>query len=386
MIKQSSDQPSDQPSDRPSDQHALPFFGESLCQATYKTGKKKGQQCTNKAYYYDIPAEQIRCGMHSEDRTREDLMKNPRAKEIAIEKCEELKELAEDAAMLNRKYGNRGVIICDKLLMMKSPTCQPGFTMIFPNFRHADRLDGIGCATLSPKSIGPIQHWMRELPPARNLENFHQFSKVYPWEADEFTLDKNGNIISVPLTSAFNKVRIQAYQDPEPQRHKHKYSPLLQLFRENHPEISNELPADPKGGLPDPEAKTPMMKEIAKISSGLYKPLYTLYTFDGRPRRFTYMESRYVYCHLYELAVRNLPEFKKLVSMLDRGYNLQIVGYDGLAVDRSGKTLAELYLDESQPFGHELVLYTMLRNSDAYNYPWNIFRRQHLELYEGMTI
>lgn len=50
------------------------------------------------------------------------------------------------------------------------------------------------------------------------------------------------------------------------------------------------------------------------------------------------------------------------------GYNLQIVGYDGRSM--AGTTPLQAYLDASAPFGHELVLWTMLTVENKDNYPW----------------
>jgi len=42
------------------------------------------------------------------------------------------------------------------------------------------------------------------------------------------------------------------------------------------------------------------------------------------------------------------------------------------------------YLDKSKPFGHELVLYTMLVVSDSKDYPWNIYYKNNKKLYENV--
>ena len=39
------------------------FYGESLCQNTYSSGKKKGKRCTNYAYYEKDS--KYLCGVHS---------------------------------------------------------------------------------------------------------------------------------------------------------------------------------------------------------------------------------------------------------------------------------------------------------------------------------
>ena len=41
------------------------------------------------------------------------------------------------------------------------------------------------------------------------------------------------------------------------------------------------------------------------------------------------------------------------------------------------ETLWNNYLDISRPFGHELVLYTLLVLENADDYPWNIYYKKH---------
>lgn len=88
---------------------------------------------------------------------------------------------------------------------------------------------------------------------------------------------------------------------------------------------------------------------------------------DGSRRHLSNFESRQVYCHFYEHIAKSLPEFKDLVTKLDDGYNLQIVGYDGYDVTRP---LEDHYVDTGRPFGHEIVLYTLLTCPDPTDYPW----------------
>jgi len=65
-----------------------------------------------------------------------------------------------------------------------------------------------------------------------------------------------------------------------------------------------------------------------------------------------------------------------------RGYALQIVGYDAYTPRATDPdTLYEHYLDETRPFGHEMVILTMLCVDDTEQRPWNRFRREHAEIY-----
>ena len=76
-------------------------------------------------------------------------------------------------------------------------------------------------------------------------------------------------------------------------------------------------------------------------------------------------------------------EFKKLKKALRNGFNLNIVGYDGYHVDKS---LWECYNDVSRPFGHELVLYTLLTIENPEDYPWNRFYRENEEIYRDRNL
>lgn len=50
------------------------------------------------------------------------------------------------------------------------------------------------------------------------------------------------------------------------------------------------------------------------------------------------------------------------------------------------KTLNEHYVDPTRPFGHGLVLCTLLTVEDPADYPWNVYWPEHLELHTGMII
>jgi hypothetical protein len=91
---------------------------------------------------------------------------------------------------------------------------------------------------------------------------------------------------------------------------------------------------------------------------------------DGTVRRFTYVESRQFYCHFYERVALASADFVRLKAMLDNGENLAICGYDAYEPTES---LDTHYRDPKQPFGHELVLFTMLTVNDPTKYPWRKF-------------
>ena len=237
--------------------------------------------------------------------------------------------MIESYAKKNKQEGRRGSVIVSKMKMMKKVEHREGYLAVFPNFKHGGRTDGIGLPNLSPKAIGPIIHPQPGLPPAGNLENFWQFLKCFPSE-----VDINGN----PLQKFF-ETQLKGYLDETPHRHKEEATgniPLYILWR-----------------LPD------------IIVNGVVTPQY---------KRLSYFEARQIYCTYYERFVTKMPEFIDLVSRLDNGYNLNLIGYDGYeVVVPEGIThkdyLEQCYKDISRPFGHELVLYTLLTEGEE-GYPW----------------
>ena len=130
----------------------------------------------------------------------------------------------------------------------------------------------------------------------------------------------------------------------------------------------------------------PAMKKIIDKNklNNINIPLFSVYyDKNDEEHRYNYIECRYFYCHYYELLVSKTNDFLDLKQMIANGYNLQIIGYDGFMIDNS-KDLMDYYLDKSRPFGHELVLYTMLVIDNKKDYPWNKYYVQHKDIYEGV--
>ena len=221
---------------------------------------------------------------------------------------------------------------------MKKPGLVNGYLNVFPNYKHQNREDGYGCANLSPKSMGPINHKMPNLPSAKNLENYHQFAKFW-----DFEFDSSGKI-----KDKYFKKRKEAYLDETP--HRHKYD----------------------------------REFLAKINGGNVNiPKCSIY-YDKKekPHEYSYLECRFFYCKFYqEFAVKS-DEYKYLKKKLDNGYNLNIIGYDGYPPDIT--SLMKMYKDISKPFGHEMVLYTLLVEEDQDKYPWNIFYKENKKIYQGV--
>lgn len=310
------------------------YYGETYCMAKYKSGKKKGQQCSNKAYYERDNS--CFCGVHCRG-NRTKLPINPRAKENKLEAQQLRDKLMLEKMNKNNKVGKRGDVIVTKLRMMKPVDYKDGYRPIFPNFKHKNRKDGYGCPALSPKSLGPVKHIMPNLPPAFNLENFHQFAKVWSFE-----LDSKGN-----QKPEYVEARRKAYLDQIP--HRHKYD----------------------------------RKELAKIGPNVNIPAFSLYyKADGTVCCYSYFGCRYFYCKVYEDLASKTFEFKQLREWLKNGMNLQIVGYDGYNITKS---VLEHYYDTSRPFGHELVLYTMLVIDNSDDYPWNVVYHNNEDTYKGVA-
>lgn len=302
------------------------WWGENTC-----------EKCSNKAYY--AVGDHWYCGVHSRNLKRTELRKNPNAAERTAAILKQREEIVEAAMFRNRQLPRGcGALTVAKLRMMREPPHVDGVRNVFPNNKHQERKDGFGCASLSPMRLGPVKHGQPSVPDALTIENYHQFNKVFEREV---TRDKE-DLATAIVKSSFFTARDAAYRDPVPHRHK----------------FPNE-----KG-----------------VGGNKNVPLFSLHVApDGTPRRYTYLESRFFYCHQYELLAKQQKDFHDLSAMLKYGYNLQIVGYDGYPVT---KPIMEHYLDTERPFGHEMVLYCLLSIPKPADYPWNIFHAQHRALYE----
>jgi hypothetical protein len=304
------------------------YFGEEKCQGKYKSGPKKGKSCENAAYYKQKDV--LLCGVHSRKDLRMELKKNPNAAKIKEELLKSRQKLVELEAKKNKKSGYQGHVVCSKMRMMKDPEHLDGYLKIFPNFKHDNRKDGFGCARLSPKSLGPVKHGQPNLPDALNIENFHQGSKCFESEIEQGKPSKT-----------FYTTQLEMFNDPVPHRHK-----------EAAPGVGN--------------------RNICKF--------WVWITQDGEEKHLSYVDSRQFYCNFYERLVVKEAQYKKLIEMLENGTNLQIIGYDAYDVaQQDEETIAEIldrcYKDETRPFGHELVLFSMLV-LEPEEYPWRKYKTE----------
>ncbi len=266
--------------------------------------------CHNKAYW--LCEGKYLCGVHTRGKERSQIPKRPKKEKDMICKAEreQASKLVEIYKGINRKADIKGTVVLSRLIMMKKPENIEGYLKVFPNFRHQHRKDGFGCSSLSPMSLGPINHGQPGLPPSLNLENFHQGNKVFKEEVD----------VNINPTATFYNNRLNFYNDVVP--HRHKYHG---------------------------------------------KPHYSIWVNQaGVEQRVSYVESRQFYCIFYERLATQTADFKRLQEMLLEGYNLQICGYDAYPLD---VPLDERYLDPSKPFGHEIVLYTLLTVAPD-DWPW----------------
>lgn len=313
-------------------------YGESKCDAIVVS---TGNQCTNNAYYKQD--RKYLCGIHSDEKKRKILDKDKDKKKAKLALIEKHEKHLKKQAKKRQVKGIKGQVKCSGMRMMKEVPLIKDYRNIFPNNKHGNRCDGKGMPSLSPMRLGPVIHNELDLPIALNIENYHQFSKVWPNEVDD-----KGN-----PTQTFRERQIEGFQDPIPHRHKFSTEVMTQLRKSVNGENRNQ-------------------------------PLYSVHkTIDGEERRFTYVESRYFYCHFYEILAKETSDFAKLKSYLDKGINLLIVGFDGYEVIND---LYTHYCDEKKPFGHELVLYSLLTIDDPDNYPWNVYKKRHANLYEKMIV
>ena len=301
------------------------YYAETVCQAKVKSS---GLACKNLAYYQQD--KQFLCGVHSKKDKRTELAKNPNAKK---EKEEKLKQHFLSHEILKNPF-DFGSITVKKMQMMKTPSLVNGVLNVFPNFKDGNRKDGFGCSSLSPKSLGPVNHGMPNLPPAKNIENYHQFAKF--WEFEMY-----GNEIKPEY---FQK-RIDAYNDDKPYRHKHSRDILKKYGNVNIPKFS------------------------------------IFYDKNEKPHFYNYLQCRYFYCHFYELLAKKQADFITLKEKYKNGYHLCIYGYDGYEPEGD---FMKMYLDTSKPFGHEMVLYTILMEDDPDKYPWNRYYQENKAIYEGV--
>ncbi|MFA5039754.1 MAG: hypothetical protein WC732_08785 [Candidatus Omnitrophota bacterium] len=277
-------------------------------------------KCSRPAYFFEA-AGPMYCGRHA-PAVRERLPK-PTKQAQAAKRMSQMTLHQPTVEAARHTDGTPGRITLQRMLMMRNPVLTPGSVMIFPNNRHGNlEYAAFDCCELSPMRLGPVDHGQPGLPPACNIENFHQGTKCFAEE-----VDASGNPSSVYVGN-----RLRFYLDSAPHRHKfigkgkNKNIPLFFVW-------------------------------IAK---------------DGTEHRLTYVESRQFYCTFMERLASARPEYRRLQEMLGQGYHIQICGYDAYPFDPIADA-ETAYMDASKPFGHERVLAVMLANPPE-QYPWRRHR------------
>lgn len=337
------------------------YYGETKCCEIIKSTKEK---CANGGYFEYQG--KIYCGVHSSKLTdKKKLLKNPN-KDLVENELIALRNIQiKEQAQLNFEYGKKGNVIVSKVLMMKKPILVDGYLAVFSNYKDQNKKEGYGASSLSPKSLGPIPYFSDILPTSYNLENFHQFSKI-------FTVDL---IDSPEKTIALKKIEEleQKYKQNKLKKDKDFYEKIIELLKD----VKINMDTIKKGFLD----KEPHRHKYT-ITNGNIPYFSVFYDIHGKEHRFTYLKCRYFYCKWYEILVKdkNNKDFLYLKDQMQKGVNLQIIGYDGYDVDN--KSIYNCYLDTTKPFGHELVLYTLLTEKPE-NYPWDKYSKLNPELYKN---
>lgn len=283
------------------------------------SGETNCNNCYRKAYY--TIDNLYYCGYHGDKTERVKMQKNPNINIIRANRISDHVNKCDMIAHENKMNNIKGNIICSKMKMFGEVELIEGYINIFPNYKHGNRKDGMGFPSLSPKSIGPINHGQPGLPISLNLENFHQGNKVY-----ENEVDANGE-----PTELFFEIQKKMYCETEPFIHKSDYINTTNTINCVNKQKTN--------------------KNVKNT------PLYSIWVSKDKIHKVSYFESRQFYCTFYEREIINNADFLKLKKLIENGYNLRIVGYDAYNVTKS---IEEHYKDITKPFGHELVLYSMM--------------------------
>lgn len=304
-------------------------------------------QCENRKAYYLQDGRSL-CGYCSARKKPRANLKEPPAAVLHARFVEEAELALASAPLL------LGLI---KQRMLKSPTCpehRPGL-LVFPNFRARVPKDKAKASfhlpmpQLSPMALGPVRTGNPQAPVATNIENFHQFSKVFrPEVAVNPGQDPDVPVHGTPLPIFYER-RLLGFADPEPHRHK------LGSSKEEH---------------------------LAALGlSASANANHCAYAVHWNPqlqqeRRYSYVESRQFYCRQYALLARQTPQYAELKSICEQ-FTVYLCGYDApdqAAVNvraYSAELLREWYEDDSTPFGHEKVLLALLlRDLAGIPEPW----------------
>lgn len=290
-----------------SDQEAMPLYAKIPC-------AKKG--CGRPAYFAvnDSP----RCGhcanKHTAGRKKlkkdpDDAKKEEEASLVHQATVENARDAARDVASRVNLFKLRGI-------MPKIPQ-EAGKITVLPNSANRTSLErkdrALNMSSLSPRCCGPVEHGQPGVPPALSIEGFHQGSKYF---AEMGSMEK------------FRETQRIIFADPSAPRH------------------------------------NPFARKNGKNRN---IPEFFVWNDQGVEHRLGYVESRQFYCNFLERAIIDKPDMHKLRRLLAEGYHLLICEHD--AHSPAGRTIEEIYLDPSRPFGHGFVIYTMLVHPPE-EWPW----------------
>lgn len=277
--------------------------------------------CEYKAYYVG----QL-CGRHCAKEKRKYLPKNKKTKENMIKD-----------KLAKALPSNTPMVTATKMRMMQTPIPRDGFLLVCPNNKHGHNFGFPGnYSTLSPMRLGPVVDGGEFM--ACSIENYHQFAKVFPNEVTDELCDCGRSFTHNKPSSLFFENRKKGYNDKVPHRYKYdkKNIPVYSVQNDCH---------------------------------------------------YTYVESRYFYCNQMEILATREEAFKELLKKYtEEGYSLDIHGYDAYTPNGTdAETLFKHYCDESRPFGHEMVILTLLvLHKEPDKYPWKRYKREHEDIYESI--
>lgn len=178
---------------------------------------------------------------------------------------------------------------------------------------------------LFPAKLGPIN--VKSLVGAsvrvHNIENLWQFSKVYESDIDHDTEEPSADWVAR---------RDKGWADPQG---------YLSVMKKE----------DVIGGKGDDD-DTPVIK-----------PRFFMW---GNTQLSFLKARRSIFCRAYASLVVKTEGYRKLVAMIQKGINIQILSDTGYDYAGQGRTLYQCLNDPNQVFGHEFVLAGLLTGNE----PW----------------
>ena len=228
--------------------------------------------------------------------------------------------------------------------MLKNPGYLVGVLNVFPNNKHGNRTDGFGCPELSPMRLGPVVHGQPKLPPAQNVENFHQLAGKC-WSEECVPSDVPLPLEDIKCDGAERKAVVGPKVRPGPLYYTNRMAGLLNTVPQRHKYKSSTDAVN---------------KNIPVCFVWVDK--------QGKEHYLTYRNSRQFYCTFYARLAVKTTSFQQLVGWRAEGKSLRLCGYDGFPLPH-GQSFEQAYLDSSVPFGHERVLACMLE-CPASEWPW----------------